>query len=252
MRRLVLLLPLVLLGCSTGSPAPAVAAKAREAPPAASAPAALTDELHWVRNSAEYRAIAIQTYRLALEAARRASAGKAPGSWAVSVDADETVIDNSQYEKELQARHETTTDSSWRAWVQRRERRAVPGAAAFLTGVRRLGGRVAVVTNTAQSSCGDVAANLDALALPYDLLLCRPDGEDGEKEGRFRSVADGSARPDLGPLEIVVWVGDNIQDFPDLTQALRREAEPAFADFGVRYFALPNPIYGTWEKNPHE
>lgn len=251
MRRLALLLPIVLVGCASGKPASAPAAPA--VPSASTAPGgALTDELHWVRNAAEYRAVTIQTFRSALAAAQRAAAGRPPGSWAVSVDADETVIDNSQYEKELQTRRESMTDASWREWVKRRERRAVPGAAAFLTGVRQLGGRVAVVSNTAQSSCGDLAANLDALSLPYDYLLCRPDGEDGEKENRWKAIADGTARPDVGPAQIVVWVGDNIQDFPDLTQALRREAEPAFADFGVRYFALPNPIYGTWEKNPPE
>ena len=58
-------------------------------------PVVPTDELHWLRDSAEYRAITIQTYRAALEAAAEASAGRPAGSWAISVDADETIIDNS-------------------------------------------------------------------------------------------------------------------------------------------------------------
>ncbi|MCL4808292.1 MAG: hypothetical protein KJ062_10960, partial [Thermoanaerobaculia bacterium] len=131
----------------------------------------------------------------------------------------------------------------------RRERTAVPGARAFLEGVRRLGGRVAVVTNTQQSLCTDVAANLDALGLPHDVLVCRPDGAEDRKEGRFDSVVNGTAAPAVGPVEVLVWVGDNIQDFPGRSQTLRDEDESAFAEFGVRYFALPNPIYGTWEKN---
>lgn len=211
-----------------------------------------TDELHWLRGSAEYRAVTIQTYRAALEAAAEASAGRPAGSWAVSVDADETIIDNSGYEAELQAAGRTHTDEAWVAWVKRRARPAVPGARTFLAGVQALGGRVAVVTNTQQSLCADVAANLDALKLPYDLLVCRPDGGEDRKESRWRSISDGTARPDLGPLEILVFVGDNIQDFPEKSQKLRREPESAFADFGVRFFALPNPIYGTWETNPPE
>ncbi|HYN40524.1 MAG TPA: HAD family acid phosphatase [Thermoanaerobaculia bacterium] len=245
--RVVFLLPLSFVACAPATPAPKVAAGAAAA---AATPGVPTDELHWLRNSAEYRAITIQTYRLALEAAAEAGAGRPVGSWGVSVDADETILDNSTYEVELQRQGLVHTDAAWKAWVKRGERTAVPGAATFLASVQKLGGRVAVVTNTVQSLCPEVAANLRALSLPYDILVCRADDGEDRKEGRWRSVADGTARPDLGPVEILVWVGDNIQDFPDQSQALCSQPESAFSDFGVRFFALPNPIYGTWEKNP--
>jgi 5'-nucleotidase (lipoprotein e(P4) family) len=241
----VLLLPFAFAACAPVTPAPRTVAGA-----SAEAPGVPTDELHWLRGSAEYRAVTIQTFRAALEAAEEASAGRPAGSWAVSVDADETIIDNSGYELELQRKGLSHTDAAWKAWVRRGERTAVPGAAMFLAGVRKLGGRVAVVTNTVQSLCTDVASNLRSLSLPYDVLVCRPDDGADRKEGRWKSVAAGTERPDLGPLEILVWVGDNIQDFPDQSQALRDKGEAAFSDFGVRFFALPNPIYGTWEKNP--
>jgi len=32
-----------------------------------------------------------------------------------------------------------------------------------------------------------------------------------------------------------------------MTQALRDRGDEAFADFGVRLFVLPNPMYGSWE-----
>ena len=235
------------VACTPATPAPKMPAGAAAA---AATPGVPTDDLHWLRNSAEYRAITIQTYRLALEAATEASAGRPAGSWGISVDADETILDNSTYEVELQRQGLVHTDAAWKAWVKRGERLAVPGAAAFLTGVQKLGGRVAVVTNTVQSLCPDVASNLRALSLPHDLLVCRAEDGEDRKESRWKSVADGTARPDLGPAEILVWVGDNIQDFPDQSQALRSQPESAFSDFGVRFFALPNPIYGTWEKNP--
>lgn len=242
--RVVFLLPLSFVACTTATPAPKI-------PQAATAaPLVPTDELHWLRDSAEYRAITIQTYRLALEAAAKASAGRPAGSWAISVDADETIIDNSTYEIELQRAGLVHTDPAWKAWVKRGERTAVPGAATFLTGVQKLGGRVAVVTNTVQSLCPEVAANLRAISLPYDILVCRADDGEDRKEGRWKRVADGTAVPGVGPAEILVWVGDNIQDFPDQRQELRNQPESAFGDFGVRFFALPNPIYGTWEKNP--
>ena len=251
---LFLVLPLAALSCAPAATAPRTAPAATAAGPnggtlAARPAGAPTDELHWVRNSAEYRAITIGTYRAALAASEKLSAGRPAGSWGVSVDADETIIDNSGYEVELQRKGLVHTDAAWKAWVQRRERTAVPGAATFLAGVRKLGGRLAVVTNTAQSVCADVAANLDALGLPYDLLVCRPDDGGDRKEGRWKAIAAGDALPGVGPVEILVWVGDNIQDFPEQSQALRDRDESAFSDFGVRFFALPNPIYGTWEKN---
>ena len=241
MRRFVLVLPFVLLGCST---VPAV--------PRDAAPVVLSDGLRWMRASAEYRGIALQTYGAALTAAERLSAGKPRGSWAVSVDVDETLLANSTFQKELQESRSPYSEAAWSAWVKRDERTAVPGATAFLEGVRRLGGRVAVVTNTAGSLCGDVGANLDARSLPYDLLLCRPDGAGESKESRWRGVEAGTAREGVGPLELLVFVGDNIQDFPGKGQQLRRGEDGGYAGFGVRYFLLPNPVYGSWTKNPSD
>jgi predicted secreted acid phosphatase len=45
-----------------------------------------------------------------------------------------------------------------------------------------------------------------------------------------------------------MWLGDNIQDFPMLTQTLRSGPDSAYNKFGVSYFLLPNPMYGSWEK----
>jgi 5'-nucleotidase (lipoprotein e(P4) family) len=168
------------------------------------------------------------------------------------VDADETILDNSQFEKEFFENPATPMKIAWPAWVKRRQRPPVPGAMTFLTGVRKLGGKVAVVSNTAHALCPDVAANLESTGLPYDILLCRQESDPDRKEGRWKRVTEGTAAPGTPPLDLLVWVGDNVQDFPDQSQALRREPESSFSDFGVRFFALPNPLYGTWEKNPLE
>jgi predicted secreted acid phosphatase len=47
---------------------------------------------------------------------------------------------------------------------------------------------------------------------------------------------------------VVAFVGDNIQDFPGQSQAIRERAEEAFAEFGARFFVLPNPMYGSWNE----
>ncbi len=230
--------------------------------PATAEPASpvLPKDIRWVRNSAEYRAVLVQTYRLAGEALARRAAGRQPGTWAVAVDADETLISNSQQSKEaalgspeeypLPASARVSFRGDWDAWVERRAAPALPGARRFLRLVHELGGRIAVVTNRRQRHCPQTGDNLRAQELPFDVLLCR--GDDGNKMPRWRSVEDGTASPDLPPLEIVMWVGDNIHDFPGLGQELRFAGPEAMGEFGDRFFVLPNPLYGSWEHNPPE
>lgn len=238
---------LILAGCATAGQAPPA-----PAPAPAPAAAALPPALHWARTSAEREAIFVQTYRLATARLERVAAGRPEGTWAVSVDADETVIDNSLYEKELAERGEEFTLESWTGWVGRRAAPPLPGAVAFLTRVKELGGYVAVVTNRDEIHCPDTEANFREHQIPFDVILCRPDPARGEKEPRWEAIEQGTAHPDLPPVDVVLWIGDNIQDFPDLTQELRHQPAGAFDAFGVRYFVLPNPVYGSWERNPEE
>jgi 5'-nucleotidase (lipoprotein e(P4) family) len=149
------------------------------------------------------------------------------------------------YEVESYLRGAAFDPAAWTAWVARREAVALPGARQFLERVRALGGLVAVVTNRRVHEAADTAANLDALGLPYDLLL--PRSEDGEKELRWQAIAAGTAAPGVPPLEIVLWVGDNVGDFPDLDQTLVEAPESALALFGDRYIVVPNPLYGSWK-----
>lgn len=231
-------------GCRTAGSA--------SAPVAVASPAMPRLEIRWVRNSAEYPAATIQAYRLAARRIDIGGASRAPGTWAVSLDADETVLDNSQYQKERAAAGLGYSSESWREWVARRAAAPVPGSAAFLRRVKEMGGAIVIVTNRTPAECPDTEENFRALALPFDLILCRPENGPGDKEPRYDSVANGTARPGLRPLEIVLWVGDNIQDFPRMRQEVRKAGEAAFAEFGERFIIIPNPMYGSWERNPAE
>jgi len=241
MRRAGLILVFLLAGCAGRRPQPTVAPLA---PPSAAG------AIHWVRTSAEYRAACVQAYRTAARAVAEAAAARATGRWAVVLDADETVISNVQYQRERAALGLGYSDESWNAWVRRREATAIPGAKDFLETVHRLGGVIAIVTNRAQVVCAETRANLEALGLPCDVLLCKPEGANGDKNPRFARLARGAATPDIPPLDVVAYVGDNIRDFPDLDQSLRLRPEADLADFGARFFVLPNPLYGSWERNP--
>jgi 5'-nucleotidase (lipoprotein e(P4) family) len=234
----------LLAGCrSAGSAGPAGPG------PVAVAPATDPPAVHWTRTAAEHRAVFVQTYAWAEQRVREQTAGRSASTWAVILDADETVIDNSTYQKERAAVGGAFTPDTWSAWVRRREATALPGAARFIAQVRSLGGRVVIVTNRTQSECEDTRANFMTLGILVDMMLCRP-ADTSDKNPRFAAVQNGTAMPGVPALEVVMWVGDNAQDFPSLTQRLGAAPDSAFALFGTRYVVLPNPMYGSWERNP--
>jgi 5'-nucleotidase (lipoprotein e(P4) family) len=213
-------------------------------PPAATAAAAMPDSIRWVRTSAEFRAAFLQTYRAATARVDEAAKGRRQGTWAVVLDADETIVSNLVYQEERARAGLPFTAESWREWVARREATPLPGAAEFLGRVRALGGHIAIVTNRLVSECPDTEAVFKRHKLAYDAILCRPDGGPGDKNPRFDAVAQGRTAAG-SPMEVLAFVGDNIQDFPGLTQ---EGAEGASLEpFGHRYFILPNPMYGSWQ-----
>lgn len=235
----------ILTGCATAGLPPQ---STEPTPTPKSRP--LSRSAHWMGSSAEYQAIVRQTFALAEEQLRQVVAEKEPGTWAVAVDADETVISNVEYDRELALQGEESNAELWDAWVARRAAPPLPGAIEFLQQIHDLGGYIAVVTNRLDEHCPDTEANFRAFDIPFDVILCRRG--DRQKEPRWKMVENGTASPSLPPLEIVMWLGDNIRDFPVLDQNDRFGGERAFVDFGSLYFALPNPLYGSWEDNPQE
>lgn len=195
--------------------------------------------VRWCRMSAERKAISEQVYKSAAEVVRQRSALLQPGSWAVVLDIDETVLDNSTYQFEL-SRLGRRFPTDWEKWVQKESAKAVPGAVAFTNLVKNdLGGRVVLITNRSVSQCRATMENLDALRIPYDLVLCAQPGI-ADKQARFRAIREGTVGG-LGPTQVVAWVGDSMRDFPGLS-----ETSSEFSQFGEAYFLLPNPMYGSW------
>jgi 5'-nucleotidase (lipoprotein e(P4) family) len=243
-RTLSVLLLLVSISCAS-NPAPQHAST--PAPQHPSTPAPAPEAIRWVRNSAEYHAALYQVYRLATTRVEQAVAKMPAGSWAVILDADETVLDNSLYQLERAKLGLGFTPDTWAAWVRRREATPLPGSAAFLARVRALGGKIAIVTNRLDTECDDTKAVFDTFKLAYDAMLCRVTGTPSDKNPRFAAVAAGQTPAGSSKMEIVAIVGDNIMDFPQLSQKAKEQGAPAFADFGVRYFLVPNPMYGSWQ-----
>src|SRR6185437_14101912 len=113
--------------CSRGaSMIPSTAAQPAAASTPTPASRALPNDLKWFRLSAEYRALARQAYGVAGERLPELSRGLAAGSWGVILDADETILDNSEYERRRFLADSGYTDASWLAWVNERAAAAVP------------------------------------------------------------------------------------------------------------------------------
>jgi predicted secreted acid phosphatase len=71
--------------------------------------------IHWTRSSAEHRAALLQIYRGAGDELTRVVQGRVPGSWAVILDADETVLNNSLYQLERSRLGLGYSTESWNA-----------------------------------------------------------------------------------------------------------------------------------------
>ena len=197
--------------------------------------------------SCGYHAALWQVYRLATATIESEARARAAGTWAVVLDADETVISNVTYQAERARQRLPYPQESWHAWVLRREATPLPGAAAFLSRARTLGGRIAIVTNRLQSECPDTEAVFKTHGLAYDVMLCRADGAASDKNPRFEAVAARRTSIGSSALEIVAFVGDNILDFPGLSQETKAQGDAGFSAFGARFFIVPNSMYGSWQ-----
>jgi 5'-nucleotidase (lipoprotein e(P4) family) len=199
----------------------------------------LPNDIRWIRQSIEYRALCEQLFRQATVAIlRKVKTEKNSDNLAVVVDLDETVLDNSLYQVERWKAGLSFTQDSWSEWVNREEAGLVPGAKEFLKAVRKKGVRVVFVSNRMNKNLEPTRRNLLALEVlaPNDLFLLRLDKDD-VKEVRRREVNEGKARmKKVGPLKVVGYVGDQMGDFPS-GQA---------KEFGKTSFLLPNPMYGKW------
>lgn len=198
----------------------------------------MSGAVHWYRNSAEMKAVFEQTFALAARELGVRSQGRPRGSWAVIVDVDETLLDNSGYVVEFGH----YTPETWDLWTARRSAPALPGAVRFTRTVReQLGGVVVLVTNREQKACADTEENLRRVGIVYDRILCRTGTAD--KNPRFHAVETGEGGQ--RPLAVLMWVGDSIEDFPGMSQQ-----QYQLGEFGTRFFVLPNPSYGSWEDLP--
>ena len=235
--------------------------------------------LKWYRRSAEFPLIARFIYDQAKRRVDAIHAMSDAPNWVVSLDADETIFDNSLGQLENEYLGLGYVPERWAAWEARGAAKEVPGAIEFINHVLDSGGKIAVISNRAAELEDAARANLVRLGMrddrrrvcilgrrAVDTQIGNPEewqryGYKNDKDRRRRLLSEGSAvscwandtdgslKPSWNwPHKIVLWIGDNVLDLPVTTQD---EARKGTADllFGRDYFLLPNPLYGSWQKN---
>lgn len=204
----------------------------------------------WMQHSAEYRAICLQTYKLAKVAlAENLKAKETDKPAAVVLDIDETVLDNSYYEAYMAAEATSFSDSTWAIWTSKADATEVPGAIDFLKYAQSLGVEIIFISNRYPEELEPTMANMKKLGFPEvpaeNFLMKQKDASSCKKERREK-VSE--------KYEIIMLVGDNMGDHSEIfderkTKGDMLEETDGIIDLlGTRYIVLPNPTYGTWEK----
>jgi 5'-nucleotidase (lipoprotein e(P4) family) len=207
---------------------------------------------HWQRNALEYCQIARSLYGDALLAARRSAKTYEPHQWIVLMDADETVLDNSLFERERNRCGDDFQDAQWESWVRADMARDVPGAALFTREVRKLGGLVAIVTNRKASDDAITRRTLKKAGIGFDYEIGM--GETSDKTARWRGAVAALTQTFGGHPRAAMFVGDQMSDLAVLGKdgAILRAMTQADrgTGIGVDLFLVPNPMYGNWQDNP--
>ena len=186
----------------------------------------------------------------------------------VVMDVDETVLDNSTYQKERESAGLGYSSKSWADWVKREEATLVPGVADFIDEVIERNGKVALITNRNKQLDNHTWNNLLAHGLPLTVsntCVVGRTAEDKEAVGQEGMVNDkdlrrmqltqgkiacsntstDTASTWAAPHTIIMQIGDNIEDVGGVTQE-SANVETLMPRVGTEIFILPNPMYGSW------
>ena len=216
----------------------------------------------WQRQAAEYRALCCQTFQqadrrvystvLRLSGFRRVLPRNRyhpdRERLAVVFDLDETLLDNGPYLAAVAQSDAAGPErlALWNRWLGSDRQEALPGAARFLNHLRQWRFQAFYVTNRGPQDRDATLRTLQRLGFP-----------NADEAHLFCNSGDGNKQPVFAKLEkryrVLCYLGDSLADFP-LDTAFMDEAhrnaaaEAQAADFGTRFFLLPNPVYGRWEQ----
>tara|TARA_Y100000814_G_scaffold25590_1_gene16915 strand:- start:1138 stop:1788 length:651 start_codon:yes stop_codon:yes gene_type:complete len=198
----------------------------------------LPNDVRWVTQSKEYKSICHQTFNTASMMLDEYLKNNKNNNLAIVMDLDETVLDNSQYQVEINNKNETFNMQSWSAWVLREEAKLVPGAKKFIKKVRKNNIQLIFISNRMDARLKATKGNMKKLSIfsKNDIFLLRKDKKDKKDVRRNEIYLSKGRMKKYNKFNIIQYFGDAMGDFPVLDNS----------EFGKSQFVLPNPMYGKW------
>ncbi len=196
------------------------------------------------QKSAEVEALCYQAYNIAeLRLNKILENNPYDKPLAIVVDVDETVLDNSPFEAKSILEN-SDYPNYWKEWMELASAKALPGAVDFLNEASSKGVETFYITNRKVIYQKETMNNLLEMGFPHvdeAHIMLRTD--ESNKEARRQKVME--------THEIVILMGDNLNDFTDLFEAnstLQRHqnVEKLKKEFGKKFIVLPNATYGAW------
>jgi acid phosphatase len=214
----------------------------------------------WASGSAEYTAVALQTYAAASE---KLAVALLDPSWtafpgqvggyeslppAIIVDLDETILDNRPFQMRLIREGRDFDEQLWNDWVTEARVGAIPGAVEFLQYASERGVEIFYITNRSAVVEQATRDNLTLLGLSLnpeiDTLLTKNERPAWTSDKHSRRSSVGKTH------RVLLNIGDNLDDFTRVKGFSRdRRRKTTFANaamWGNKWFMLPNPLYGGW------
>lgn len=221
------------------------------------------DALLWSTASAEYDVIARQIFfqaqrQLDRQLTRKGESAvleqKAPFDKlppAIIVDVDDTLLSNGALHYRLMTEGKSFDSAVWARWVNEARAKPIAGALEYVTHASKNGVTVFYLSNRDISLLEGTWRNLKQLGFPleedrHQLLLLNGSSDWGwDKSSRRAHVAR--------QYRVLQVVGDGLGDFIGNTATMsleeQRNASSRYLDYwGDKWFMLPNPVYGDWEK----
>ena len=227
----------------------------------------------WIQTAAEFRASCNQAYNSAMLNIKTAiDDNRWTGALeqtidfyelppAVIFDIDETVLDNSPYQAQLALDDSVYQIGTWDQWIQKQAAKSIAGTVDFIHYIQDQGVEVIFVSNREcfkrkgiASPCpqeSDTIENLRLLGITgiteKNLLLKNEYSDWGsEKQNRRAYIAE--------KYRILMIFGDDLGDFipgfkKNITPEKRKKlAKINKANWGTKWFIIPNPRYGSWQR----
>jgi 5'-nucleotidase (lipoprotein e(P4) family) len=199
----------------------------------------LPNDIRWVTNSSEYQILSKQIYNNAT-LNLLPLINKKNEVFAVIMDLDETVLDNSAYQINLVENNLSFTPENWSEWVNQENATLIPGAKEFISKLREYANiQIIFLSNRMHSNLEPTINNMKKLNIldEKDVFLLRKDKADKKYIRRDEIILGKGRMNEMGPMQIIGYFGDAAHDFPK---------EDKFYKFGSNMFMFPNPMYGKW------